>query len=193
MLWRSVLTPSMGFLGSPEDLYIPCASVELGDQQAFDCRTRHEYALPGPRGQAELARRLCRSGHGHAHGAVTTQGSRPKVVHGGGRCRRVMSLTQEALEGVLQDTFLSEVRPPVCVCSLTSLTAPNRNITEWRPEHREICGVGPDPASQLLSCLPYQERQVVTLRSTAQGWPSTLGARCPRATGPALEGALRRA
>lgn len=102
-----------------------------------------------------------------------------------------MSLTREALEGVLQDTFLSEVRPPVCVCSLTSLTAPNRNITEWRPEHRETYGVGPGPASQLLSCLPYQERQVVTLRSTAQGWPSTLGARCPRATDPELEGALR--
>lgn len=95
-----------------------------------------------------------------------------------------MSLTQEALEGVLQDTFLSEVRPPVCVCSLTSLTAPNWNITEWRPEHKEACGVGPGPASQLLSRLSNQEHQVVTLRVYSSGMAKHPGSPVPQSPRP---------
>lgn len=95
-----------------------------------------------------------------------------------------MSLTQEVLEGDLQDTFLSEVRPPFCVCSLTSLMAPDSILQNGERSTGRLVEWGPGPASQLLSHLPYQERQVVTLRVNRAGMAKHPGSQVPQSHSP---------
>lgn len=98
-----------------------------------------------------------------------------------------MSLTQGALEGDLQDTFLS------LLCLLTYF--PRGSKPEYsRMENEAQGGLWSGDPALPPSCFLVSLTKSIRWShsgSTAQGWPSTLRARCSRATDPALEGALR--